>query len=93
MLEIGLKRIQTNILYREKIPNDRKTVDGRERCYRFYKKDNKKIEEISRMKQLVLITEVQGHRFEVKVNEINMNLGQMKQFIELMGCKFQLKLV
>lgn len=45
------------------------------------------------MKQLVLITEVQGHRFEVKVNEISIDLGQMKQFIELMGCKFRLKLV
>lgn len=45
------------------------------------------------MKELILITEVQGHRFEVKVNEISMNLGQIKQFIELMGCKFQLKLV
>lgn len=38
MLGIGLKRIQTNILYRKKIPNDRKIVDGRERYYRFYKK-------------------------------------------------------
>lgn len=45
------------------------------------------------MKDLILITEIQGHKFRVKVSEINMNLGQIKQFIELMGCKFQLKLI
>lgn len=45
------------------------------------------------MKELVLITEVKGHKFETRVKEININLGQVKQFMELMGCKFQLRLV
>lgn len=44
------------------------------------------------MKKLVLITEVQGHKFETEVKDVNLDLKQIKQFVNLMGCKFKLKL-
>ena len=41
----------------------------------------------------MLVTEVQGHKFEVELSEVNLTLKQIEQFINLMGCKFRLRLV
>lgn len=41
----------------------------------------------------VLITEVQNHKFEVDLADVNLTFGEVEQFIRLMGCKFRLKLV